>query len=225
MFESKNKKEMVDEMTTQAKETTEQDNLHDNQPAPDESAEAETAATADAPPEAPPADNNGEDNTWRDRYTRLMADFDNYRKRQIREREEFVKRANEALISELLPVVDNLELALSAATIIDDPFVTGVRIVAEQFTAALAKAGVTPIDATGLPFSHDLHEALGQIPSETVPAGDVAIQLRKGWLIADRLLRPAQVMVSSGPLADEAQPDAATPETPSPAERDTCETE
>jgi molecular chaperone GrpE len=134
----------------------------------------------------------------KDRYARLLADFDNFRKRQTREREEWSRRANELLLEDFLPVVDHLELALGNAPDLSNPFAAGVKMVYDQFIAALEKHGVTPLDAKGQPFNPDWHEALSQMPSETVPEGGVVEQFRRGWLIGGRLMRPAQVIVSSG---------------------------
>lgn len=134
-----------------------------------------------------------------DRYTRLLADFDNFRKRQIREHEEQVKRANERLLEDLLPVIDNLEIALSKAKDPDDPTVTGIQMVHTQLMATLEKYAMKPVDAKGKPFDPMLHEALTQMASDTVPEQTVIDQFRRGWTLAGRLLRPAQVIVSSGP--------------------------
>jgi len=162
-------------------------------------AAAPEAARDDGPaPADGEAAGNGEA-VWKDRCTRLLADFDNFRKRQVREREETVKRANEALILEILPVIDHLDLALASAADPDDPFVQGVRIVDDQLHAVLAKADARPVETAGQPFTPEHCEALGETPSDTAPAGHVAVQLRKGWVLAGRLLRPAQVIVSSGP--------------------------
>ena len=133
----------------------------------------------------------------KDRYARLLADFDNYRKRQAREREDWIKRANESLLEDFLPVTDTLELAL-AKTDLSDPFAAGVKLVYDQFIAALEKHGITPLDAKGQPFNPDWHEALSHVPSDTVPENEVIEQFRRGWCIGGRLMRPAQVIVSSG---------------------------
>lgn len=158
--------------------------------------------------EAPAAPNplEGELAACKDRYARLLADFDNFRKRQVRDREEIVKRANETLILDLLPVLDHFELALAAAGEPDDPFVAGVRMVSDQLHAVLAKHEARPEDAAGQPFNPDRHEALSEMPSDSAAAGHVALQLRKGWSLAGRMIRPAQVMVSSGPAAPEPAP-------------------
>lgn len=157
--------------------------------------ESDAAPAAEAEKAAPEA---GELAALKDRHMRLMADFDNYRKRQIREREEWVKRANEQLLGDLLPVVDHLELALQKAASPADPFAAGVKLVYDQLISLLDRYGVTPIDAKGQPFDPTIHEALSQMTSATVPAHAVIDQFRRGWRLAGRLLRPAQVVVSAG---------------------------
>jgi len=172
-------------------------------------------ATAAEPPPAPeppqPAPAAQELVVLKDRYARLLADFDNYRKRQTREREDFIKRANEELLGDLLPVVDHLELALAKTPDPSDPFVVGVRLVYDQVFALLNRYGLTPIEAKGQLFNPEFHEALSQMTSPTVPAHVVMDQFRRGWLLAGRLLRPAQVIVSSGspdPKQAEAESDS-----------------
>ncbi len=184
---------------------------HDNfeQPGASPQAEAvpaqtEPAAQPAVPEPAPvaeppkPATEAQELAALKDRYTRLMADFDNFRKRQTREREEWIKRANEELLGDLIPVVDHLELALDKTSSPTDPFASGVKMVYDQFIALLERNGVTPLDAKGQPFNPDFHEALSQMSSAVVPANVVIDQFRRGWLLFGRLLRPAQVIVSSG---------------------------
>ncbi len=160
-------------------------------------AEAEVTEAAPAPAEAQPTPES-ELAAMKDRYMRLMADFDNFRKRQIREREEWIKRANESLLADFLPVVDHLHIALSKEADTSAPFVAGVKMVYDQFVAALEKNNVVPVDAKGQPFNPEWHEALSQVPSDTVPANEVIEQFRRGWSLSGRLLRPAQVIVSAG---------------------------
>jgi molecular chaperone GrpE len=179
----------------------------DTQPADGEAA-AETAAPAPAPaaPDEPSPD-AAELALMKDRYARLMADFDNFRKRQTREREDLIKRSNEALLADLLPVVDHLELALAQAADPASPFVVGVKLVYDQFLALLDRYGMKSFDAKGEPFDPSYHEALTQMSSPTVPANSVIDQFRRGWLLGGRLLRPAQVIVSSG-IPDEQNAEA-----------------
>lgn len=169
-------------------------------PAPEAAVQpsAEASAPAEAAKPTGPSPEAAELAALKDRYVHLMADFDNFRKRQNREREELVKRANEALLGDLLPVVDHLELALKKATDKNDPVVTGVKMVYDQFLALFQRYDMTPIDAKGQPFDPAFHEALSQMSSATVPAQVVIDQFRRGWMLAGRLLRPSQVIVSSG---------------------------
>lgn len=135
---------------------------------------------------------------YKERYVRLMADFDNYRKRQARDYEEMLKRSNERLLADLLPVTDNLELALKSESESESPFVAGVKLVYDQLVSLMARYHLTPIDAEGLEFDPHLHEALAQMPSASVEANMVIEQYRRGWKLNERLLRAAQVVVSSG---------------------------
>ncbi|MBM4163923.1 MAG: nucleotide exchange factor GrpE [Lentisphaerae bacterium] len=202
MFSSKKKNQGHESTAIQEEQSTDADAaaVTNGQAAAAVAADEPAVEPATAQESAPPPDPLvAELAAVKDRYARLMADFDNFRKRQVREREEVVKRANEALILELLHAIDHLDLALTAAANSTDPFVTGVRMVADQIHAALAKFDARPEDAVGQPFDPGRHEALNETPSDVVPAGHVSIQLRKGWSLAGRLLRPAQVMISSGP--------------------------
>jgi len=138
-----------------------------------------------------------------DRLMRLQADFENYRKRMVRERAEVIRAANEDLMNELLPVLDHFDLALSAATnvAVPDAMTEGVRMVREQLLATLGKFGLEPIDADGQPFDPAHHEAISHLPSDTVPENAVLAQTRRGYRLGEKLLRPVQVVVSSGPAA------------------------
>jgi molecular chaperone GrpE len=143
-----------------------------------------------------------------DRFVRLQADFDNFRKRTLREKQEALSYGHELVVKDLLPVVDNLERAIehaSASAGADfEGMLQGVELVRRELLGVLAKHGVEPIEAEGEVFDPNLHEALGQMEDEKVPAGQVARMLQKGYRLRDRLLRPARVMVSKGPApADE----------------------
>jgi molecular chaperone GrpE len=184
---------------TENPEATEQTPVAEQEQATQEVVPVEDGAkeVAPAPAEAQPTPES-ELAAMKERYLRLMADFDNFRKRQIREREEWIKRANESLLTDFLPVVDHLHIALSKEADTSAPFVAGVKMVYDQFVAALEKNNVVPVDAKGQPFNPEWHEALSQVPSDTVPANEVIEQFRRGWSLAGRLLRPAQVIVSAG---------------------------
>lgn len=139
-----------------------------------------------------------------DRYVRLNADFDNFKKRAAKDRLDAIKYANEALIEKLLPVLDNFEAALAAGSNTEDTaaqsLVTGVKMIATQLKGVLLEAGLEEIDAVGKPFDPALHEALSQQPTAEVPEGQVVQQMRKGYRLKDRLVRPAAVVVAARPV-------------------------
>lgn len=134
-----------------------------------------------------------------DRYLRLLADFDNFRRRSHREREQAVQIGVEKLAVPLFDVLDNLERALAhALATAPGPWVDGVALTARQFSEALLKAGIVALDPLGEPFDPRWHDALGHAPSPTIPADHVVQVVAPGYKLGDRLLRPARVLVSSG---------------------------
>jgi molecular chaperone GrpE len=132
----------------------------------------------------------------RDRYLRLAAEFENYKKRTAREWRERVQSASAEVLLELLDVVDNFERALGSEQE-DSPRFRGLLLIQEQLSALLARRGVEPFTVTGTAFDPERHEALVSLPSE-IPAGYVCQELRRGYTQFGRLLRPAQVAVSTG---------------------------
>ena len=136
----------------------------------------------------------------KDQLLRTRAEFDNIRKRLTREKEESLRYANQAILGDLLPLLDHLELGLQAAASATDAqsVVTGVKLIQSQFDRFLTDHGVTPIDALGKPFDPHWHEALGQEPAPGKPEGLVLHQRRRGYKIGDRLLRPTSV-ITVGP--------------------------
>ena len=152
---------------------------------------------SEKPDSAEPAEKPAEPD-WKDQYARTLADFDNYRKRVARDREELAQFAAKDILKDLLPTVDNLALALEKAENKDDPFVQGVKLAYDGFLKALADHGATPIDSKGEPFDANYHEALAQLPSADVAEGVVMNEVKRGWLLHGKLLRAAQVVVSSG---------------------------
>ena len=137
------------------------------------------------------------------RLLRLQADFENFRKRMDREKKDWIAFANERLILELVPVMDHFELGLEDGVKNDAPqaMLDGFRLVYQQLRAALEKTGVEIISAEGAVFDPHLHEATTTLPSDTIPEGHVVAQIRRGYKLGDKLLRAAQVVVSSGPAA------------------------
>jgi len=138
---------------------------------------------------------------FRDLALRSQADFENYKKRAAREKEEAIKYANSALLERLVPIVDNFELGLEAARGAGEnsPVFSGMSMVLKQLMDFLTEHGLQPIDATGQKFDPNLHEAIAHEPSDEVPESVVIRQTRRGYRMRDRLLRPSSVVVSSGP--------------------------
>jgi molecular chaperone GrpE len=140
-----------------------------------------------------------------DRLLRVSADFENFKKRAARERQDAIKFANESLLSKLIPVLDNFDMALAAAstapTTSGDSLKAGVAMIQGQLKSALAEAGLEEIDATGRPFDPQIHEAVSQQETAEVPEGQVVQQLRRGYKLRERLLRPATVIVAKKPAA------------------------
>ncbi len=160
---------------------------------PEAGEEAEQTAGEQSKEEKTPA---GPD--WKDLYARTLADFENFRKRTERDREDLVKFAAKDILKDLLATADNLALALDKAQDKEEPFVKGVQLVYDGFIKVLADHGATPIDSVGEPFDTSFHEALTQQPSDTVPEGHIITEFKRGWLLNGKLLRAAQVIVSSG---------------------------
>ena len=134
-----------------------------------------------------------------DRWLRLQAEFDNYRKRTRRELEESKAKGAEELVVKLLPVIDNLERALNAAgSGASSGLLEGVKMIHRQFLSTLEEIGVTPIDAVGKPFDPNLHEAIAYEESDAYPDGVVMEELARGYALRGRALRPSMVKVARG---------------------------
>jgi molecular chaperone GrpE len=126
---------------------------------------------------------------------RTQADFENYRKRMARETAVAESRGIAKVVKEILPAVDNLELALQAAG--DDEVAEGFRLVRNEFLAALARLGIEPFSPEGQPFDPSEHEAMSQLPVEGVETGTVASVYQQGYRIDGTVLRPARVVVAA----------------------------
>jgi len=140
-----------------------------------------------------------------DKYLRSMAEFENFKKRQVREKAEFLKMANESLIRELLPVKDSLDRALEQAANSDVPksYIEGIELARKSFMDVLAKNGLTPIEALGEKFDPNYHEAIMQQEDPDVDENTVITQVHQGFMLNDKLLRPAMVVVSKKPAQEE----------------------
>ena len=178
-----------DPPTDEAVESAE--GINSSATAPPTAAEPEPDAPIPPEPETVPLE----------RLLRLQADFDNYRKRMARDQQALTERATEDLMLELLPVLDNFDIALQHAEEkpVDPAVVKGFRLVAEHLGTALKKFGLQPVPADGLPFDPHRHEAVAHGPDPERPEGMITAQTRRGYQLGDRLLRAAQVVVSSGP--------------------------
>lgn len=144
------------------------------------------------------------DEHW-DRLLRATADFENFKKRATRERQDAIKFANEALLRKLISVLDNFDMALAAANDSQnnpvDSLKTGINMMHQQFKSVLAEAGLEEIDATGKAFDPNWHEAVAQQEAADFPEGQVLRQHRTGYKLRDRLIRPASVVVAKKPSA------------------------
>lgn len=138
---------------------------------------------------------------FRDLASRSQADFENYKKRSAREKEEAIKYANSSLLERLVGIIDNFEFGLAAAKEqgANSPIYSGMVLVQKQLNDLLAENGLQPIEAEGKTFDPNLHEAIAHEPSDQIPEGMVLRQARRGYRFKDRLLRPSRVVVSSGP--------------------------
>jgi molecular chaperone GrpE len=142
----------------------------------------------------------GELKEAQDRLLRLQADFENFRRRALRERNEAQQYGHQNLVKDLLSTVDNLDRAIDHARRSGggdlENLLQGVELVQRELLVALAKNGVTPIEAIGQPFDPALHEAMAQAPDATVTPNTVVEELQKGYKLRDRLLRPSRVIVA-----------------------------
>jgi molecular chaperone GrpE len=159
-----------------------------------------TAAAGDADSDDAMAGLQADLDRFRDLALRSQADFENYKKRAAREKEDAVKYANSSLLQRLVSILDNFELGLAAAKTEGEhsPIYSGMVLVQKQLNDLLEENGLQAIEAEGKKFDPNLHEAIAHEPSESAE-GTVIRQARRGYQFKDRLLRPARVVVSSGP--------------------------
>ena len=144
-----------------------------------------------------------------DKYIRSVAELDNVRKRARRDMDEARVDAQSRVLREMLPVIDNLERAVAHAAQSGDGasgLLEGIRLVLRQFAQALERCNVHPVEARGLPFDPNQHEAVSQIVTAEAPAGSVVEVMQTGYRIGERLLRPALVVVAKAPPAAESEP-------------------
>ena len=179
-------------------------------PVPPAAADAQSEAEAPAEPEQQAAEESAAEDKpaepekpaepdWKALYALTLADFDNYKKRAARDREDTFRFAEMDILKDVLPAVDNLELALSnAKEKAEDPFVKGVQLVYDTLLKSLKDHGAEPFESVGKDLDTAKMEAIATLPSPDVPEGKVSIESKKGWMLKDKVLRAAQVVVSSG---------------------------
>jgi molecular chaperone GrpE len=168
-----------------------------------EDAESETAQSEQPADDAATklAEAQAEAQRNKDQLLRTAAEFDNYRKRQKREFDELKAFAAEKVLLQMIPVLDNLDRALAAVPDEkNDPLAKGVRMVAEQFRSVLEGQGVKRFETVGKPFDPSRHEAIQQKETDDAAPGIVLEEFQSGYLLGERIIRPAMVVVAIAPL-------------------------
>lgn len=135
---------------------------------------------------------------WRSRAYRGAADLDNFRKRALKERDELRKYAIEGVLKDLIPVADNLERALAHSGGASGALADGLAMIAKQFMSGLERNGAKPFDPKGQQFDPQFHEAMSQMARDGAAAGTVIDVYQRGWMLHDRLVRPAMVVIATG---------------------------
>jgi molecular chaperone GrpE len=137
-----------------------------------------------------------------DRMLRTAADLDNLRKRSRREIAEAIPRGRQEVLGEILPVIDSIDLALASANPEGpaEAIIEGLKMIKKQFLNVTERFGLQEIESVNLAFDPNFHEAVAQVASDEFPAGQVVEEMRRGYMIEDRLLRPSMVIVSKGAL-------------------------
>jgi molecular chaperone GrpE len=146
----------------------------------------------------------GKAQQYYEQLLRTTADLDNYKKRAARERQDAIKFANESLLEKLVPILDSFDMALGAANTPGtsvQSMQSGIGMIQQQLKSAMTSAGLEEIDATGKPFDPNFHEAISQQDTSDTPEGHVMQQVRKGYKLRERLLRPASVIVAKKPAS------------------------
>jgi len=189
------------------------ENMTGNNPCT-EAAESESAArmeeettgdiTAETPVSEPSKPDTEEElRQEKDKYLRLYAEFENYKKRVAKDKEELIKYGNESMLYELLPVIDNLEMALKHSTndASSGGLVQGVEITLKEFLRVIDKFGLTPIEASDKEFDPSLHHAMTQVERDDIDENMVVEEFRKGYMFREKVLRPSLVAVSKKPVS------------------------
>ena len=160
---------------------------------------AETSQTSQTSKPSEPSSPAPQEPDWKSLYAITLADFDNYKKRAARDREDVYRYAESDILKDVLPTIDNLSLALQNAKNKDDEFVKGVQLVYDGLLKSLADHGAKPMaDLIGKDLDPNFHEAIATLPDEKIEEGKISNVAKTGWTLNDKLLRAAQVVVSAG---------------------------
>ena len=166
------------------------------QQAQEEEKAPETEAKGEKPEKAEKNEKEPEEEALNTKYLRLMADFQNYKRRTEKEKSDIYAFANEKIVSELLNVIDNFERALDAGNE-GDSFVEGMNLIFKQLQGVLEKAGVVEIEALGREFDPNFHHAVMTEDSEEYESGKITAVLQKGYLLNNKVIRPSMVKVAN----------------------------
>jgi len=180
--------------------------MQDNQEENFDEDDLELVDEPSAAEQAPAAARSAEAEELNNKYLRLYADFENYRKRVNKDKEELMRYGNESLLYELLPAIDNLELAMKhASRDVNSGLVQGVEVTLKELQRTLEKFGLTRIEAEGRPFDPAVHHAMSRVERMDMPEQMVAEEFRAGYRYRDKVLRPSLVAVSVQPQKKEEQ--------------------
>ncbi|MEW9104001.1 nucleotide exchange factor GrpE [Paenibacillus sp.] len=187
---------MNEEAAQAAHDHTEDTSASENAAA--ESGEGNTSSSEGAVEDSELAKAKAEAEEYQQRYLRAQADFDNFRRRTLKEKEDFAKYASAKLVTELLPVLDNFERALATeqASSEAESFIKGVDMIFRQLGQVLEQEGVKPMEAVGQSFNPEFHQAVMTVDTDEYEEGVVVEELQKGYMLKDKVLRPAMVKVS-----------------------------
>ena len=195
------KKKAEEEKKIEETPVAEQKPAEETVPSEEPKAEAEKSEKQEKPADAerPAEPEKPKEPDWKALYAVTLADFDNYKKRAARDREDVYRYAESDILKDILPVVDNLALALANAKDKENEFVKGVQLVYDGLLKALADHGAKPMaDLVGKELDPNFHEAIATLPDEKIEEGRISTVAKTGWMLNDKLLRAAQVVVSAG---------------------------
>lgn len=193
---------MSEEMKLNQNESAETENL-DTDLSNEDLDVAEQSAEKQDTPEIPPTEKiQSELNDYKDQLVRMMAEFENYKKRTQKEFSQVIQQANEKLITELLPVIDDMERTMKSAPETDamdtksQTFIKAVEMISQKLNQILTRQGLKPVESVGKEFNVDLHDALMQVETPDKISNTVVEEYEKGYLLNDKVIRHAKVIVA-----------------------------